>query len=157
MRRPAIRPALAHLAGPGRRPGRADVDALGREPELPHDLAGGVLRRDDDGIGARRVRSRQSRIVAPNFRRHLFGMLQKVQVVNGDDLGRASSGDQHRALAVHDITIAGERLDRRPFQPVPQPQQQANWNVAIDDVGRLAFQMQEPEPAGLSMSWKTTR
>ena len=119
--------------GPAR---RAHVHARRADPQLPSHLAGRVVRRHDDGVGTRSMGACQPRVVASNLGRHLLGVPQEIQVVNGDDPGPLGRRDQHGALAVNHVVFARQPLDRGPFQPIPGPHQSPNGNLNVGQTGR---------------------
>ena len=56
-----------------------------------------------------RVRSGQSRVVAPDLRAGILRGVEEVQVVDGDDLRGALSGHQERMHGVDDVDFAANR------------------------------------------------
>ena len=82
---------------------------------------------------APRVCGGEGGIVAANFAGRLFRVSQEKQVVNGDDLRGAARRNEQRVRRVHDVEVAGQRFDRRPFGAVPEQVQHAHRNASIDD------------------------
>ena len=59
-------------------------------------------------------------IVAPDLVADAFWVIEKEQVVNGDDLGRVSRWNQQWMRGVHDVHSSRQQFDWRPFAPVPE-------------------------------------
>jgi hypothetical protein len=72
-------------------------------------------------------------IVAPDLVAYAFWVIEKEQVVNGDDLGRVSRWNQQRMRGVHDVHASRQQFDWRPFTPVPEIVQDRHRNPAIND------------------------
>ena len=72
--------------------------------------------------------------------------------MNRDDLRRAPGGNQQRMRGMHDVDVAGERLDRRPFEAVPEVVQDGDRHPPIDDA-RAKLARQGRATAGPSTSW----
>ena len=97
------------------------------------DLESGVPRGYDDLCGSLRVMADQARIVASNFCNRPLRMVQKVQVVNRDDLGSAPGGDRQGVRRVHHVEVGpSQRFHWWPSEPVPAVIQDADRHPAVD-------------------------
>ncbi len=131
--------SLAHGVRPRRSPGRAQVDALGRDAQRPVDVRGCVGGRHDNGRCALRVCTDQVRKVAAHFGRHAFRVSEEVEIVNGEHHRRRPAGDGHGSCCVHHVESSGQPLDRRPGHAIPRHCEQAARHLAIDHPGAWQF------------------
>jgi hypothetical protein len=99
-----------------------------------------VVRGHNDLIGTPCVFANQSGIVAANFTARPVGVVEEIDVVNGDHLRRAPRWRQQRMRGADDILVAGsEPFDWRPFEIVPGQVEEPNRNPMIRHAGSRAF------------------
>ena len=120
---------------PGRRAGVADGDALGRDPEAPFELAGGVVGDGDDGVGASGMGGRQRGIVPPDLAGRRFRVVQEVEIVGRHDPGGVPRRHEQGMERPGDLGVDAECLDGRPAQTVPGVVQDPDRDVQVQPVG----------------------
>ena len=60
-------------------------------------------------------------------------MIEKIEIVHGDDARRAPARNHQRVSGVHDVDGSGEHFNRRPLQTVPEEVQHPHGHAAVDD------------------------
>ena len=87
--------------------------------------------------------SDQARVVTSNLRLGSFGMLQEIDVVNGDHLRRPPRRREQRMRRTHHVVVTGaQQLDGWPFEVVPREVQQPDGNAMIGDAHARAVSLE---------------
>ena len=114
----------------------ADDDPVMRELESAGHLVARVRRRHHDTVCPVRVCARQHRIIASDFPGASFGMHEKVDVVDRDQLGGIPGRDQERRRRMHDIERPGSQgFDGRPLPAMPEPVQHRPGHAPVHPSG----------------------
>ena len=109
---------------------------LGSDAEAGPDLAGRVLGDHDDQVGALRVARRERGIVAPDLGAAPAGVIEEIEIVDGDDLDGAVPARQQQGMGrVGNVHRSGKALHRRPFQPVPGKVEDPDRHADVNDAG----------------------
>ena len=119
-----------------RRARPAHDDAVGRHRQPRRRPRRAVCSRDHDHqVGAPGMARGQGGIVAPDFRGRPVGVIEEVEVVDGDHLERPPRRHHQRMRGVGDVDRSGQPFHRRPFQAMPGEVQHADRDPRVDDDG----------------------
>ena len=132
-------------------PGTAHRHARLRHAEPRLHLAGGVGRDDDDVVGLLRVSLDEAAVVAAELGLGPLGVIEEIEVVDGQNARRAPGRDERRARRVDHVPGARQHLDRRPLGAMPEAGQHPCGHARIHRRGAAAWRRSRGGP---SMSWR---